>query len=109
MNIFFLLNILLVAFSLKPDKPRFCYNCKHFIKNELGDEYGKCGAFLKLYNEYTNYLITGSRDIENKDDNYYYCGVARSNPDMCGEEGSLYRMKYDKNLVKRNNDGNKEK
>jgi hypothetical protein len=108
MNIFFLLNVLAVL-SLKPDKTRFCYNCKHFIKNDIGNEYGKCGAFPKINNDYTNYLITGTRDIETKDDNYYYCGTARSNRDMCGEDGSLYRLKYDKNLVNMDNADNKKK
>jgi hypothetical protein len=97
---------MMVVFSLKQDKSRFCYNCKHFIKDDMGVEYGKCGAFPKINNEYTNYLITGIRDIKSKDDNYYYCGTARSNRDMCGEDGSLYRKKYDKNLVNPHNNDN---
>jgi len=108
MNIYFLLNMM-VALSLKLDKIRFCYDCKHFIKNDLGVEYGKCGAFPKINNDYTTYLITGIRDIEIEDDNYYYCGTARSNNNMCGEDGSLYRKKYDKNLVNRKNADNKKK
>lgn len=98
MNIFFLLNVL-VTLSLKQYKSLFCYNCKHFIKNDMGIEYGKCGIFPKINNDYTNYLITDIRDIESKDDNYYYCGTVRSNDDMCGENGSLYRKKYDIKLV----------
>ena len=108
MSIFFLFN-LLVALSLKPDKIRFCHNCKHFINDDMGVEFGKCGAFPKINNDYTNYLISGVRDIESKDENYHFCGIARSNRDMCGEDGSLYRMKYDKNLGKRDNRDNKKK
>ena len=63
----------------------------------MGVEYGKCGAFPKINTDYTNYLITGVRDIESKQVNYYFCGTARSNNDMCGEDGSLYRIKYSKN------------
>jgi hypothetical protein len=98
MNILCVLIYLITVSSLKPDKTRFCYNCKHFINdNGMGVEYGKCGAFPKIDNDYTNYLITGVRDIENKEANYYYCGTARSSSHMCGEDGSLYRLKYSKN------------
>jgi len=95
MIIYFLLNIIAV-FSFKGDKPRFCYDCKYFISNELGNEYGKCGAFPKINNDYTNYLITGKRDIEDNNEYYHYCGTARSSSDMCGLDGSLYRLKYTK-------------
>jgi hypothetical protein len=90
-----LINMFIVL-SFKPDKPKFCYNCKYFINDDMGIEYGKCGAFPKINNDYTNYLITGIRDNVNKDANYYFCGTARSNRDMCGEDGSLYRIKYTK-------------
>lgn len=73
---------MVVVFSLKLDKTRFCYNCKHFISDVInGVEFGKCSAFPKV-----------------SDDSYYYCGTARSNSDMCGEDGALYRKKYNKNL-----------
>ena len=98
MNIFFLFN-LMVVFSFKPDKTRFCYNCKHFIDSESGVEFGKCGAFPKIDNDYKNYLVTGKRDAYISNDNYQYCGVARMASYMCGEDGSLYRVKYTKNLV----------
>jgi len=97
MYIYILFNIF-VAFSLKQNKIRFCHNCKHFIKDNMGFEFGKCGAFPIINN-----------DIENKDEKYYYCGTARTNREMCGEDGSLYRMKYDKNLVKDDIAGNKKK
>ncbi len=80
---------MMVVFSLKLDKTRFCYNCKHFICDIInGVEFGKCSAFPKVGIEYTDYV----------DDIYHYCGTARSNSDMCGEDGALYRKKYNKNL-----------
>ena len=107
MNIFIIFNLLFVS-SLRPDKTRFCYNCKHFIDNENGVEFGRCGAFPRVDNDYTNYLVSGKRDAYISDDNYHYCGTARSSSSMCGEDGSLYRIKYNKNLVnKRNSSYNK--
>jgi biotin synthase-related radical SAM superfamily protein len=99
----------MVVFSLRPDKTRFCYNCKHFIDSVNGVEFGKCGAFPRIDDDYTNYLVSGKRDIHMNDANYHYCGTARSSSSMCGEDGSLYRIKYHKFLVNTPDDTNNKK
>ena len=99
MNLTTLFLIQLIKFTLafKPDKVKFCHECKHFIHDEKnGIQFGKCGAFPKIDNDYTNFLVTGERGIVEGED-YYFCGTARGFKDMCGEDGSLYRKKYSKN------------
>ena len=110
MNIFiFIMFNLTIVFSLRPDKTRFCYTCKHFIDSKNGIEFGRCAAFPRIDNDYTNYLVSGKRDMYIIDDNYYYCGTARSNSDMCGQDGSLYRIKYPKSLGNTPDDDNNKK
>lgn len=100
----------MVVISLKQDKMRFCCNCKHFISDSInGIEFGKCYAFPKVDVEYTDYLVSGMIDVDNSNNNYHYCGTARSNTDMCGEDGALYRKKYNKNLGNDDYSDNKKK
>lgn len=109
MNIYCLLFNIICVFSLKPDKIRFCYNCKHFIDSANGVELGKCAAFPRIDITYTNYLVSGNRDHHISDAMYHYCGTARSSSTMCGEDGSLYRIKYHKRLVNKSPDNNNKK
>jgi hypothetical protein len=70
-------------------KPKFCINCKYFIKNSLSDksEYGKCTKFPF---EQSKFLIDGV--IRN--DDFAYCSTARSHDDLCGAEAKEYKRKY---------------
>jgi hypothetical protein len=87
-----------VAFSLKPTTPRICKNCKYFIPDVSYDgsiEFSKCSVFnttTTLSN--TKYLVTGVDDGVRVHVDYRYCTTARSNADMCGKEGQLYKRKY---------------
>ena len=90
-----LLSNLLHTFALGPQSdPKFCKNCKFFVKPNflLGDKFGKCQIFSSKKEDY--YLVDGHReDI----DEYYYCSTARNSDRMCGPEGKKY---VDKNCNK---------
>lgn len=88
--IIFICSVVLPIFSLKLSKPNLCINCKHFISDTVGNEYGRCGLFP--YNGNTRTLVTGIDDYKN----YYYCSVTRYYEDMCGREGKHYEIKVQK-------------
>jgi len=92
----FVIQFITFALAYKADKVKFCHECKHFIQDKENNiQFGKCGAFPKIDNDYTNFLITGERGLMTGED-YYFCGTARGFKDMCGEDGSLFRKKYTK-------------
>ena len=73
----------LSVFSLKQ---KLCINCKYFIKpSSLSDNaYGRCASFPYLTND-VNFLVTGIGNPQ-----FYYCSTARSDKDMCGQNGRNY-------------------
>ena len=96
--IFTLLSLLFVQIlSLKEIKPKLCINCKYFIEDtEFGKfgKFNKCSLFPKEQNTVYN-LVYG---IEEYND-FFYCATTRSRDSMCGEEGKLYKRKYNKKKI----------
>jgi hypothetical protein len=89
MNYFFLIicSVVLPALSLKSVTPKVCVNCKFFTKNvNSEDKYGRCSLFPKEENT-INFLVSGIKD----DNNYFLCSTARTNNNMCGKEGKMYK------------------
>ena len=81
-------NILSIFSCSELIKPKFCVNCKYFIKNYFaGNKFGKC-SLLPIEIEDNDFLVDGSR--ENKKMDYNYCSIARQYDNMCGKEGKLY-------------------
>ena len=78
---------------LKQTTPKFCVNCKHFIPHEYNNEYGKCAFFVY---ENSKFLVDGIA----RENEYYTCSTARSSINLCGKEGTKYRKKYTKKIVK---------
>ncbi len=77
--------------------PKFCVNCKYYIRPEssyIGSAaYGKCMLFnittIKLDD---TYLVTGVDNSEITIE-YNYCSTARSMNGMCGMDGKRYEEK----------------
>jgi len=68
--------------------PKFCIHCKHFTKPLFTrNEFGKCLMFPNIIQP-DNYYVTGKIKKNNQD--YYYCSTARSQSNMCGNEGKFY-------------------
>lgn len=83
-----LLSNLLHTFALGPQsEPKFCKNCKFFIKPGflIGDKFGKCQIFSSKKED--DYLVDGYRENIYE---YYYCSTARNSDRMCGPEGKKY-------------------
>ena len=91
--ILIIFSIILPNISLKHIKPKICINCKYFLPDNDNGKYGKCSLFPKKDNN-LNFLVNG---IKNED--YYYCSIARDTYDMCREEGKYYKRK----IVKKEN------
>lgn len=77
--------LLLVPKALPPN---FCVDCKHYMKNG-NPEFGKCALFYTV--EKNDYLVTGTNLPDVKE--YRYCSTARSNTNMCGQNGKFYEKK----------------
>lgn len=90
-NIFIIIcSIILPVFSLNEIRPKLCINCK-FFKNSfmINNRYGKCSLFPNTDTERDiDYFVTGI-DIK-KNNNFYYCSIARKYDNMCGKEGKKY-------------------
>jgi len=71
--------------------PKFCKNCKFFVKENIftPDNLGKCSAFV--YEEQDNFLVDGIN--KKKISSYYYCSTARNSEHMCGVEGKKFEPK----------------
>ena len=76
----FLFLLIAPIFSFK-----LCSNCKHFITDNKENIFGKCKMFPQIENK-INYLINGI-----KKDGYSYCSTARGHPNMCGEDGKMFK------------------
>ena len=83
-------SIILPIISLQKIKPKLCINCKYFITDNGNGEFGKCSLFPKKQGK-IDFLVNGL----NKED-YIHCSIVREYPDMCGEEGKMYKKKYTK-------------
>jgi len=81
-------SIILPVISLQKIKPKLCINCKHFITDNNTNQYGKCLLFPRKQGK-IDFLVNGI-NIEH----YNFCSIARDYPDMCGEEGKMYKKKY---------------
>ena len=70
---------------------KLCMNCKHFKRDVFTpSRFGKCKKFL-IIDKNVNYLIDGKRKEETK--NMYYCSIARSSDNLCGENGTGYEAR----------------
>ena len=76
----FLFLLIAPIFSFK-----FCIDCKHLITDNKENIFGKCKMFPQIENK-INYLINGI-----KKDGYSYCSTARGHPNMCGEDGKMFK------------------
>ena len=93
-NIWFFLSM---VYGLKQPIPKFCVNCKYYIRPESSyvgsDVYGKCLLFnittIKLDD---TYLVTGI-DNSKVSVEYNFCSTARSMSGMCGIDGKRYEQK----------------
>ena len=76
-------------FSLDKVVPKFCVNCKHFLKpvHYIGDSYGRCSFFPQI--DDGEFYVTGTKSIYA----YNYCTTARQCENMCGKEGKKYESK----------------
>jgi len=88
-----ILSVFLPILSLKEMKPKFCINCKYFMKDNFADKYSHCSLFPKTNYNY-DFLVNGI--VEDKEIEYYHCSVARNSDRMCGKEGKMYK----KELIK---------
>jgi len=95
--IFTLLSLLFTQIlSFKEIKPKLCINCKYFITDNNTNQFGKCSLFIK--EEFLNSnLVNGG--VKDKNINYHYCSVMRGSERMCGQEGKMYKKKYNKNSI----------
>lgn len=86
-----MLRLLLLCVFLLVDsiKPKFCINCKHFVKPSCGgsNEFAKCALFTV---DSPKYLIDGVH----RQSNYRYCCTAREFDSLCGKNGTKYKKKY---------------
>ena len=85
--IVFFCSILLPIFSWKKNTPKLCLNCKFFINDLMGNQYGKCSFFPTELSD-AKFLVTGIKTTD-----YYYCSTARQYENMCGKEGNKYKNK----------------
>ena len=83
---FIILFIFLSASSLKTSlKPKFCINCRYYIKHEKENkENGRCLQFPK---DNYNFLVDG---VVRADD-YHYCSTARIFDHLCGVNATKYK------------------
>lgn len=86
-----MLRLLLVCMFLLVDsiKPKFCINCKHFVKPPEGmsNEFARCSLFAT---ENRKYLVDGVH----RNSNYKYCSSAREFDDLCGKNATKYKKRY---------------
>lgn len=70
-------------------KPKFCINCKYFVKPSGGtsNEFAKCSLFVI---ESQKYLIDGVH----RHSNYRYCYTAREFDSLCGKNATKYKKRY---------------
>ena len=82
----------LLLFSLiicNSSKPKFCKNCKYYIKSYIDDKYSRCA--LSRDNLITGtYLVTGLYEKHE----YIHCTTERSNHGICGVNATRYKRKY---------------
>ena len=89
-------SIVLPILCFKEIKPKFCMNCKYFLTDNKSNDFSKCSLF-PLENENETFLVNGIVKEETLD--YYYCSTSRAFDYMCGQEGALYKKKYQKRSV----------
>jgi hypothetical protein len=70
-------------------KPKFCINCKHFVKppDGMSNEYAKCSIFI---GETQKFLVDGVH----RQSDYKYCSTARQFEDLCGKNATKYKKRY---------------
>uniref|UniRef100_A0A6C0KHG1 Uncharacterized protein n=1 Tax=viral metagenome TaxID=1070528 RepID=A0A6C0KHG1_9ZZZZ len=97
MNGFFIFALL--ALSVTALRPKFCYNCQHFLSAENGEaKFGKCAQF-PIVIQHDDFLVTGETNSQTTD--HKYCSSARHFEKMCGQEGKLHKRRYRKNQHKK--------
>ena len=78
-------------------KPKFCINCKYYIKSHIDDKYSCCA--LSRNTQFTGtYLVTGLYERNE----YMHCTTERSDNGICGVNATRYKKKYvrkNKNLL----------
>jgi predicted ATPase len=89
--IIILCSIILPIFSFKETKPKLCIDCKHFLTDNDTGKFGKCSLSPKAFSK-NFYFVNGVFDQEE----YHYCYLSRTNNDICGEDGKMYKKKYKK-------------
>jgi hypothetical protein len=90
--------LFLTTLSLKEIKPKLCINCKHFITDNRSGIYGKCLLFPKEKRSAMFDLVTGAES----NTEYMYCFTTRDDGEnMCGREGKMYKKKYSKRNIKK--------
>jgi len=74
------------VFSLLPQEPNLCINCKFFMKPAFSDlemDYGRCKKFR--ITKQTNKPLT--------EKDFVFCSTARMFKEMCGRDGKLFVKK----------------
>jgi len=84
-----LLMFLCGALLVDSIKPKFCINCKHFVKPPYGmsNEYARCSLFTT---ENRKYLVDGVH----RNSDYKYCSTAREFDSLCGKNATKYKKRY---------------
>jgi hypothetical protein len=96
MYLFIILSFFLLTRSLKIE-PKFCVNCRYFIKPEDGikNEFGRCSKFPF---ENPKNLVDGTI----RKDDYLYCSTVRALEKCCGKNAINYKKKYTRKLENTN-------
>ena len=93
MKLFFLFMALACSSSksLNTETPKFCINCKYYLKNGLlSKEFGRCLMF-KIEEKENFYLITGKKRVSEQI--YYHCSTAREFDTFCGKNAKYFEPK----------------
>ena len=63
------------------------------------DKFGKCSLFPKEGDNNNYHLVTG----DDRNTKHMYCSATRDNEMLCGKEGKMYKKKYIKRGILKEN------
>ncbi len=86
-------SIILPILSSFEFNPKFCVNCKYYIKDNTDIIFSKC-SFFPTKKGKIHFLVTG----DNYKEDFYSCTVSREINDMCGQDAKMYVPKEKKFL-----------
>ena len=81
--------LLITLIICNSSKPKFCINCKYYIKSYVDDKYSTC-ALSRNTQFIGTYVVTGLYDKNE----YMHCTTERSDHGICGVNATRYKKKY---------------